>query len=57
MSLKEEEKPKSVQCPTGYKLTVKSGADTCTKVKKSYQTPQCSSGYKYKRRPGKDLCV
>ncbi len=53
---KKGKKPKGVKCPAGYKHNIKSGADSCTKVKTEHQTPTCSSGFKYKSLKGKDEC-
>jgi hypothetical protein len=48
--------PKGVKCPGGYDLSVKSGADTCTKTTEDHETPVCAAGYDYKSLNGKDQC-
>ena len=53
---KKGKKPKGVKCPGGYKYTVKSGADTCTKSDTEHQTPTCRAGWDYKSQAGSDIC-
>jgi hypothetical protein len=53
---KKGKKPKGVKCPSGYRYTMQSGADSCTKKSRDRQTPTCPAGWNYKSRSGKDIC-
>ena len=50
-------KNKSVKCPVGYRHTIRTGGDTCTKSKTRYSQPVCPQGFNYKSQKGKDICL